>query len=226
MYLIGVDLGQAQDYTAITITEKTLIEKEISALPGQDAERVYDTRYFLRFIERPALGTAYPDIVNRVKGICDNPDIRRDFNLIVDSTGVGKPVIDMLRREGLYPIPILITGGTQVVEDPMGGYHVPKRDLAYALQVVFQARRIQIADGLKDADTFALELQNFRVKIDKRTAHDSYEAWREGEHDDIVLSVAMAVWYGEKDHGSYFSVVDRLEEQADDYDPLTWGLKK
>ena len=27
-----------------------------------------------------------------------------------------------------------------------------------------------------------------------KTAHDSYEAWREGDHDDLVLSVGMAVW--------------------------------
>jgi hypothetical protein len=28
-------------------------------------------------------------------------------------------------------------------------------------------------------------------------AHDSYGAWREGAHDDLVLAVAVAAWYGE-----------------------------
>ena len=27
--------------------------------------------------------------------------------------------------------------------------------------------------------------------------HDSYGAWREKAHDDLVLAVAMAVWVGE-----------------------------
>jgi hypothetical protein len=40
---------------------------------------------------------------------------------------------------------------------------------------------------------------NFRVKIDPLTAHDSYGAWREGQHDDLVLAVALAVWFAE--HG-------------------------
>ena len=226
MYLIGVDLGQQQDFSAITITEKVLIQKDITALPDQDPEKIYDTRYNLRFIERPDLGTPYPDVVDRVRGICENPVISRDHTLIVDATGVGRPVIDLMRREGLQPVPILITGGYKVAHDQITGeYSVPKRDLAFALQVVFQAQRIKIADGLQLADVLSLELQNFRMKIDRKTSHDSYEAWREGEHDDIVLSVAMAIWYGEKDHASYFSVLDKRHEEVEEYDPRTWGLK-
>jgi hypothetical protein len=30
------------------------------------------------------------------------------------------------------------------------------------------------------------------------TAHDSYVAWREGAHDDLVPAVAMACWYRER----------------------------
>ncbi len=28
--------------------------------------------------------------------------------------------------------------------------------------------------------------------------NDTYEAWRESDHDDLVLAAAMAAWYGEK----------------------------
>lgn len=38
------------------------------------------------------------------------------------------------------------------------------------------------------------ELLNFRVKINLKTAHDFYEAWREGDHDDLVLAAALAAW--------------------------------
>ena len=48
------------------------------------------------------------------------------------------------------------------------------------------------------AATLVQELLNFRVTIDPRTAHDSYAAWREGMHDDLVLAVAMACWWGER----------------------------
>jgi hypothetical protein len=44
------------------------------------------------------------------------------------------------------------------------------------------------------------ELSNFRVTVNATTGHDSYGAgpagsWRDGEHDDLVLSCALACWY-------------------------------
>jgi hypothetical protein len=41
------------------------------------------------------------------------------------------------------------------------------------------------------------ELLNFKVKIDPKTAHDSYSVWRENPHDDLVFAVALAYWLGE-----------------------------
>ncbi len=44
------------------------------------------------------------------------------------------------------------------------------------------------------------------MKINISTAHDSYEAWREGDHDDLVLAVAMACWAGERFLGTQESL--------------------
>ena len=41
------------------------------------------------------------------------------------------------------------------------------------------------------------EMRNFKVKINTSTAHDIYEAWREGDHDDLVLAVALPLWTAE-----------------------------
>ena len=49
--------------------------------------------------------------------------------------------------------------------------------------------------SLAPADVLVKELSNFRVKIDPVTAHDSYSAWREADHDDLVLAVALAAWW-------------------------------
>lgn len=75
---------------------------------------------------------------------------------------------------------------------------MPKRDLVSTLQVLFQSGRLKVAGGLKLAPVLVEELLNFKVKINVKTAHDSYEAWREGIHDDLVLAVALACWYGER----------------------------
>ncbi len=77
---------------------------------------------------------------------------------------------------------------------------MPKRDLVFTMQVLLQTQQLKVAEGLLDAAVLVEELLNFRVKIDPLTAHDSYGAWREKEHDDLVLAVALACWYGEQGH--------------------------
>ena len=88
-----------------------------------------------------------------------------------------------------------IHGGDTQSEDPASGsYRVPKRDLVGGLQVLLQSGRLKIARYLEHAETLKSELLNFRVKINIATAHDSYQAWREGDHDDLVLATALACW--------------------------------
>jgi hypothetical protein len=96
------------------------------------------------------------------------------------------------------PCWISLTGGSSVSHSPNGFLNVPKRDVISAALVLLQNQQLKIADALALKDTLVKELLAFRVKINISTAHDSYEAFREGDHDDLVLSVAMACWCGER----------------------------
>ena len=200
--LIGVDLGQSQDYTAISVIEATPTVYE-QTVPGTDPEYRRLTKsthtfegtpvsFAARHLER-ILGAPYPDVVRRIVAL--RQAIGGDPLLVVDYTGCGRPVVDMIRESGLDPIAITITGGDTVTREGMD-LRVPKRDLVGALVVALQTGRLKIARSLPDADTLITELLNFRVKI-STGGHDSYEAWREGQHDDLVLSVGLAVWTGE-----------------------------
>ena len=64
--------------------------------------------------------------------------------------------------------------------------------------MLLQSARLKVAGSLPLAQTLVSELLTFRVKIDPLTAHDSYGAWREGQHDDLVLALACGAWYGER----------------------------
>jgi hypothetical protein len=44
---------------------------------------------------------------------------------------------------------------------------------------------------------------NFKVKIEPKMAHDSYAAWRENQHDDLICAVALAGWLGENQRRAY-----------------------
>ncbi|MGA2669918.1 MAG: hypothetical protein ABSF21_00650 [Dehalococcoidia bacterium] len=189
---MGLDLGQAQDYTALSVVEAQPTKKkywgngyepirEIEGLP---------VSFNVRHLQRYTLGTSYPiiieDVVSKIKQF-------EGTVLAIDHTGVGRPVFDLFERAGLHPLGITITG-SDMAHGEGRQWRVPKRDLVGVLQVAVQGNRLKVAKELPDATTLVNELLNFRVKINLKTAHDSYEAWREGVHDDLVLSVALACW--------------------------------
>ena len=62
------------------------------------------------------------------------------------------------------------------------------------VQSGLQSGQLKVAADLPEAATLQRELQNFQVKIKLETGNDSYGAWREGTHDDLVLAVALALW--------------------------------
>lgn len=149
-----------------------------------------------RYLDRLRLGTPYPAVADHVRELLDRPELKGHTQLVVDATGVGRPVVDMLRQRGLEPVAITITGGDHVVFED--GWRVPKRDLIASVQVLLQTERIKFAEQIPAVGTLVQELLAFRVKIDPLTAHDSYGAWREGPHDDLVLAVAVAAWWGQR----------------------------
>ena len=119
---------------------------------------------------------------------------------MVDATGVGAPVVDLLRQSGLEPIPVVITGGDKESRSK-GTWRVPKQILVSTMQVVLQTGRLQIASSLSDAQTLVQEMLDFRVKINVN-AHAVFEPWRDGSHDDLVLSLAIALWEAERWHSN------------------------
>ena len=115
---------------------------------------------------------------------------------MIDGTGVGAPVVDQFLRRGAPLLPVVITGG-DAISYKGRTVRVPKRDLVSALQVLFQNKRLKIAVDIAERDVLLNELMNFSAKI-TTSAHDTYEAWREGDHDDLVLALAFACWSFER----------------------------
>ncbi|MHB9132905.1 MAG: hypothetical protein ACYDBB_17700 [Armatimonadota bacterium] len=196
-FCVGLDLGKAQDYTAMAIVE-TLEHSTVGA-PG--AGRPLPLCH-LRHLQRFPLGTPYTELAVHMKALMDRPPlrvvdpldgIRSRATLIVDATGVGAPVVELLNRQGLRPIEILIHGGAAVRRAGVRQYHLPKRDLIMGLQVAFQERRLLVADGLPEGPIFVQELMN--IDYNFTPAGNDVYVHREGAHDDLVLAVALAHWY-------------------------------
>ena len=225
-FTIGLDLGQAQDYTALTVIHTTkrpvgepyemmqlanpLFVRHDGYNPMHRARvQPAETVHHLRHIERYPLGTPYPDIARSVREIMHQEPLRGACTLAVDATGAGRPVVDMLREAGVKPLrAVSIHGGGGVTWE--GGFvRVPKRDLVSNLQVLLQNERIKFAAGLQHLPLLVSELENFKAKINIATGQDTYEAWREKEHDDLVLALALSCWEAERTSSSDWSNAPR-----------------
>lgn len=191
----GLDLGQASDPSAWAIADMTRCPHPTR--PGDSA-----WSYGIRHLKRWHLGTPYPQIVSEVRDSC-NQKVQGE-PLVIDGTGVGRAVVDLFRETDFHGriIAVTITGGHNATEDEdRRGWHVPKKDLVAVMQSLLQTRRLHISPHLPDAEVLRRELGNFKIKI-TAAANETFGAWREGEHDDLVLAVAMACWWGEKSgHG-------------------------
>ncbi|MDR0586188.1 MAG: hypothetical protein LBG26_03010 [Treponema sp.] len=157
-------------------------------------------------------GFDYEEMAERIADIMRNPQLCLNTDLIVDGTGVGEAAIEMIRKRGLYPIPIIFSGGEAPREHYTGmgevfsgsgsfagakilkEISVPKKDLAGAGKVMMQQGRLRVAPGKWNGE-FKKQLSKFKGKINERTGNTKYEADTEKDHDDLVVCFLMGAWW-------------------------------
>jgi hypothetical protein len=201
-FVLGVDLGQARDFSTIVIDEVNFADRvtfqqtAFQPAPGELARGIA-VHHRLRHVERIALGTSYPDVIDRVANVLARvPALPRPPVLTVDATGCGRPVLDLMRKSGLAPLGVTITAGSgETIE--RSNARVAKRVLASTVAVALDTARLQVVATGPDVETLKRELRNFRVKV-TAGQNESFESWREADHDDLVLGAALAIWAGER----------------------------
>src|SRR5262245_34284298 len=199
--IAGLDLGQAADYSALVVLERAILA---TSAFGSVRRAVPVARYACRALRRWPLGTSYPDIVAEVVDWASAPRAQR-ATLVVDATGVGRAVVDLLRRQGLSArlAPVTVTAGRRV--RLRGGFlSVPKGHLIGALRQVLGQRRLQFSAGLPEAQALLLELQNHRVRVSATLRETFGAAGR--THDDLLSALMLAVWWGERQQSATPSV--------------------
>jgi hypothetical protein len=190
MFYIGLDLGQKQDYTAIAIVERPDMRR------GFPEQAYYLQRnpprapfqLLVRRVQRVALGTPYPRVVEMVREIACGQAFVGQCAVVVDGTGVGAPVVDMLRAAGLKCeiTAVTITGGDRETGRGSLNVGVPKRDLISGLQLALEKGELRIARRMKEVGSLVRELMEVR-----------------GEHDDLVIALALACWRARRKMNSF-----------------------
>src|SRR5688572_31273141 len=98
-YCAGLDLGQKNDYTALALIERQ--ERVWNSRDPVTWEFHKDVQCRVVHLERMPLGTSYPQVVDQVKDLLVRAPSHQAPALVVDATGVGKPVLDLVRARGV-----------------------------------------------------------------------------------------------------------------------------
>ena len=203
-YVVGVDLGQSSDPTAIAV-----IERQRGVMDaGSPFERHTGLSTHLqtpaefidvRHLERLPLGMSYPAVVQHVADLLARPPLCRDENhpaaeLIIDETGVGRAVGDIFIDAGMKPKRITITAGSEATSGHgRDRFYVAKTVLISNVDAMLHTGTLRFASALSEADAMKDELLDFRRKLSD-AGRATYAA-RTGRHDDLVLAVAIACWW-------------------------------
>jgi Terminase-like family. len=184
---LGIDIGQSQDSTAIVVADPELRDEEI--------------HYLIRFLKRLPLGLPYPVIVEEIKRVYRNipqtEGMTLNKQLWIDATGVGKPVVDLL-REGIPELKhnrlhaVYLTGGeaAQQVDTLAREIKLPKAYLVSRLQVLISCGRVHLPNNA-EAGVMREELMNYQIKVNDN-ANAQFGAFRVGTHDDLVTALGLA----------------------------------
>lgn len=227
---VGLDLGQATDYSALAVVEHVHVLPPTMSLQGfwwevEKAQRdlqdygmvrgwglpASTPELHVRHLQRWELGTPYHVIVDDVCRLMGPESPLWGARLIFDRSGVGRAVGDMLftaRQQGRIrttPWGKTITGGEKA-----GPGTTPKKDLMAALQLPIQQGRFRIAQGLPLGDVLERELTSFKMRLSQSGAQSFDIARHEGQgHGDLVIACALAVINSE------FGVRPRVAEFGD-----------
>jgi hypothetical protein len=182
VFYVGLDLGQRRDFSALAVVEREEPKFEWVAAPRELS---------VRHLERMDLGSPYPRIVKRVCDVMRHPKMEHRSRLVVDATGVGAPVVDLLQSAGLGVslTTVTITGGERA-HGQGERWHVPRGDLLAGLEVLLEAGELKISRRLREAERLVKELEAMQLGSQNQSRNKSGG----GEHDDLVFAVALAVW--------------------------------
>jgi hypothetical protein len=221
------DLGRIGDYHGRVITETHIkVRSRTEAARSWEDEAQRDMIYpkiVVRWLDRNQL--PYDQLMENSKEKLNSPEMYGNTFHLIDATGVGLPTLDFARRRFHLPtIGIWITSGQQVSKTDYG-YAVPKVELINALQLCLSSKILSFAQGL-NKDHVAQLVHEFKTFKEKKTTTGkaTWEAWREKDHDDLVLSLAINCWWVLKTQGIQLVRKKRRFKTKNDYDPLKYGL--
>jgi hypothetical protein len=181
---LGLDLGQQRDPSALTLL--TEISQITSPHHWYDATHPQSLNWVVSATHVFPLGTPYTDIAEQTIALAAayaaaHP--KTSLFLIADSTGLGRPVLELLRQEQLrlhtYAKNIcrlegvVFTSGREANRYghptlPIDMYNVPKLELLNSLALSIESGLLKIPEDLPNKDVLYAQLNALEVHYPSR----------------------------------------------------------
>jgi hypothetical protein len=226
-WFIGLDVGKRLDPSAICVLGEGIWDYEAHKfLPPSDYNpdnrarlrlrnhsnywsfRPPDSKLYVTKLERFPLHTPYPDVADRVVQLAYSVARYGNTAVVIDNTGVGEGVADMLRERDVWPVKVNITAGEGVGVTPEGIYTASKNHLITKLDMAYQQGRLSFNPELPMLSAFEEELESFEEVRAESTGRLSYKQTRSSKtgHADLVLAASLALFF----RNWYYSIMDVL----------------
>lgn len=183
--ILAVDLAEAPDWTAAA---------------GLDANMdTIDVALLDRWQNLPYVAPDGEE--STVRRVCGLVSRTQPHLVVLDATGVGRPVVQAVRVALGSSWARRVVAVTITTGDPTGGRlnrSVGKQRLVAGMQIAYQNKRIRAKRSLPLGDVLMAELAGFRQEKTKggtvRYGNDVGEVeWRTAKNDDLVLALALGV---------------------------------
>lgn len=221
-YIIGGDIGKINDPSTIAVMKHKPKYREQEARPGSveslKAPGVLMHHYQLVHLEKIPLGTSYPAVARRLLNVSEHKDLIGVSEMVLDVTGVGEAVYDLVVEAGGSPVPVVLTAGqAPVYNEERGTWSLPKKNLVASLIKLYHTGRLTMNPKLPHIDDLQEQLKGFTIKLKKDSAHASYEAMKDEVHDDLVIALGLCSWWASVTHGGLDEIMSR--KSRENYSP-------
>jgi len=199
----GNDLGQDQDPSTIAVVEFTMSPTE--TIDPATRAPLFRPGLALRYLESAALGTPYPEVMERVLRLSQHPRVQGRCTVVVDANGPGAPMVEFMRRTATsVKILSLKTTSGQEAKFENGTWLVPKPMLLDHLEYVLRTKKLRIGEGPL-TEAFIRELTLLRREV-RDSGYVMFSTSSRKVNDDLAMAVAMAVWEAWGVHKKYLEV--------------------
>lgn len=182
-FWLGWDYAQSHDFSVVAIIQE------------------FDDHYSVVNVDQFPQKMRSKDQIERVYNMLHRKPLSRSTKILaMDVTGQATLFQDAQDR-GLNPIGITFTGGERPRWLKEGAFieaHVPKVQLAATARKHIQNETLRLLP--QHRRSLEKEFYSFHRDMNPRTGKLSLGSWGNGEHDDKITAICVALWTAENLH--------------------------